>query len=131
MTAPTVDDPNRLGAHRLHGSLGVAVQHADATQVRAGMAVNPMAPDDCLHAGSAVMLSDTCHGPAGMPSRLDGVTGFTTPRARGRARRPAGLHDDRAASRPHGPARDTRHGITLFRCTPMMLRPQAAWKGRS
>jgi hypothetical protein len=47
MTAPTVTDFNRMGADCLPGHLGIAITHADATEVRAEMGVTMalMAPN--------------------------------------------------------------------------------------
>ena len=64
MTAPSVTELNRIGADCLPGHLGVAITHADATEVRAEMAVSMklMAPNGYLHAGSVVTLADSSWG---------------------------------------------------------------------
>jgi 1,4-dihydroxy-2-naphthoyl-CoA hydrolase len=126
MTAPTVTDLNRMGADCLPGHLGIAITHADTTEVRAEMAVSRslMAPNGFLHAGSVNL-------PAG-------ATGFTTIELKsnflGTARE--GTLDCSATAQHRGRTtqvwdavvthRETGRTIALLRCTQMILWPQSA-----
>ena len=84
MTALTVTDLNRMGADCLPGHLGIAITHADKTEVRAEMGVSMklMAPNGYLHAGSVVLepraspaerLARTCDTAASGPGRPRGL----------------------------------------------------------
>ncbi len=140
MTAPSVNDLNRMGTDCLPGHLGVVVLHADATQVRAEMPVTRtlMAPNGYLHAGSVVTLADTACGYACLVNLPDGATGFTTIELKsnflGTARE--GTLACVATAQHRGRTtqvwdavvthRETGKTIALFRCTQMILWPQSA-----
>jgi uncharacterized protein (TIGR00369 family) len=140
MTAPSVPDLNRIGADCLPGHLGLAVTHADATEVRAEMAISMkhMAPNGYLHAGSVVTLADTACGYACVVNLPEGATGFTTIELKsnflGTARE--GTLDCSATAQHRGRTtqvwdavvthRETGRTIALFRCTQMILWPQSA-----
>jgi len=137
MSAFTPADLNRLGADCLPGHLGVAILHADATEVRAEMAVarTLMAPNGYLHAGSVVTLADTACGYACIVNLPAGATGFTTIELKsnflGTARE--GTLDCVATAQHRGRTtqvwdavvthRETARTIALFRCTQMILWP--------
>jgi uncharacterized protein (TIGR00369 family) len=140
MTAPTAAELNRMGADCLPGHLGVAITHADATEVRAEMAVamKLMAPNGYLHAGSVVTLADTACGYACIVNLPEGATGFTTIELKsnflGTARE--GTLACVATAQHRGRTtqvwdavvthRETGKTVALFRCTQMILWPQSA-----
>jgi 1,4-dihydroxy-2-naphthoyl-CoA hydrolase len=140
MTVPTVADLNRMGADCLPGHLGVAITHADKTELRAELAVSTvlMAPNGYLHAGSVVTLADTACGCACIVNLPDGATGFTTIELKsnflGTARE--GTLDCVATAQHRGRTtqvwdavvthRETGRTVALFRCTEMILWPQSA-----
>jgi uncharacterized protein (TIGR00369 family) len=140
MTVPTVTDLNRMGADCLPGHLGIAILRADATELRAEMAVSRtlMAPNGYLHAGSVVTLADTACGYACIVNLPDGATGFTTIELKsnflGTARE--GMLDCTATAQHRGRTtqvwdavvthRETGRTVALFRCTQMILWPQSA-----
>ena len=140
MTAPTVSDLNRMGTDCLPGHLGIAITHADATEVRAEVAVSMrlMAPNGYLHAGSVVTLADSACGYACIANLPEGATGFTTIELKsnhlGTARE--GTLDCVATAQHRGRTtqvwdavvthRETGRTVALFRCTQMILWPQSA-----
>jgi uncharacterized protein (TIGR00369 family) len=140
MTAPTVSDLNRMGVDCLPGHLGIAITRADATEVRAEMAVTMtlMAPNGYLHAGSVVTLADTSCGYGCVVNLPEGATGFTTIELKcnflGTAREGTLVCVATAQHRGRTTQvwdavvthRETGKTIALFRCTQMILWPQSA-----
>jgi uncharacterized protein (TIGR00369 family) len=140
-TTPSVDDLNRNGADCLPGHLGIRIVRADTGGgVRAELAVTRalMAPNGYLHAGTVVTLADTCCGYGCIVNLPEGATGFTTIELKsnhlGTARE--GTLDCVATVHHRGRTtqvwdaevvhRESGKTIALFRCTQMILWPQAA-----
>jgi uncharacterized protein (TIGR00369 family) len=144
MAAPqtrlTVEELNRNGVDCLPGHLGIRILQADTSGVRAELAVTRalMAPNGYLHAGTVVTLADTCCGYGCIVNLPEGATGFTTIELKsnhlGTARE--GVLDCVATVHHRGRTtqvwdaevvhRDTGRTIALFRCTQMVIWPQAA-----
>ncbi len=74
------DQLNAFGAPNLPGYLGIVIDEAGSSQVKAHLPVRPelMAPNGFLHAGSVVTLADTCAGYGCVTNLPAGATGFTT-----------------------------------------------------
>ena len=139
-TPPSVTELNEMGADGLPAHLGISITQADSAQVRAELAVTRalMAPNGYLHAGSVVTLADTCCGYGCIVNLPPGATGFTTIELKsnhlGTAR--DGILDCVATAQHRGRTtqvwdaavthRGTGKTIALFRCTQMILWPQAA-----
>ena len=136
----SVADLNRRGADCLPGHLGVSILHAEGVEVRSEMRVARalMAPNGYLHAGSVVTLADTSCGYGCIQNLPDGATGFTTIELKsnhlGTAR--DGTLDCVATVVHRGRTtqvwdavvthRESGKTLALFRCTQMILWPQAA-----
>lgn len=136
---PTLDDLNRIGAGCLPGLLGMVITSVAEGEVRASLAVRPalMAPNGFLHAGSVLSLADTCAGYGCMASLPAGAEGFTTLETKsnhlGTARE--GTVDCVARSAHRGRTtqvwdatvthRESGRTLALFRCTQLLLYPQA------
>ena len=137
---PSVDDLNRMGADCLPGHLGIVIVHAEGAEVRSELSVSRtlMAPNGYLHAGSVVTLADTACGYGCILNLPEGATGFTTIELKsnhlGTARE--GTLDCVATAVHRGRTtqvwdaqvthRETGKTVALFRCTQMVLWPQAA-----
>jgi uncharacterized protein (TIGR00369 family) len=130
---------NQFGAGHLPGHLGIVVTSVGPGQVGAEMAVQQalMAPNGFLHAGSVVTLADTASGYGVMANLPDGAHSFTTIELKsnffGTARdgtvectatavhmgRTTQVWDAKVTHRESGKT------LALFRCTQMLLYPQA------
>ena len=126
---------NQAGVGHLPGHLGIVITKVAAEEVHAELPVRPelMAPNGFMHAGSVVMLADTCAGYGCVASLPEGATGFTTIELKsnhlGTAREGTiacvakAVHLGRTtqvwdAVVTH---KDTGKTIALFRCTQMVL----------
>jgi 1,4-dihydroxy-2-naphthoyl-CoA hydrolase len=135
----TAEQLNRLGIGHFPGHIGMLIRHAAKSAVTAELPVTAqlMAPNGYLHAGSIVTLADTC---AGYGCRLNlpaGATGFTTIELKsnflGTARE--GIIECRATPTHIGRTtqvwdatvthRETGKTLALFRCTQLVLYPNA------
>jgi len=135
----TADQLNRLGVGHFPGHIGMLIQHASKSEVRAELpiAAHLMAPNGYVHAGSIVTLADTCAG-YGCRLNLPGeAKGFTTVELKsnflGTARE--GTIECRATPTHIGRTtqvwdaavthRETGKTLALFRCTQLVLYPKA------
>lgn len=123
----------------LPGYLGIEFTELAADTVRARMQIQPhhIAPNGYLHAASVVALADTACGYGALAFRAEGASGFTTIEVKcnylGTARdgvitaTAKKLHGGRMTQVWDAEVRheQTDKVIALFRCTQMMLYPQA------
>jgi uncharacterized protein (TIGR00369 family) len=132
------DQLNAFGARSLPGHLGIVIDEAAATLIKAHLTVRPelMAPNGFLHAGSVVTLADTCSGYGCVSNLPPGASGFTTVELKsnhlGTARE--GTVDCVATAVHMGRTtqvwdavvthRETGKTLALFRCTQMVLYPK-------
>jgi 1,4-dihydroxy-2-naphthoyl-CoA hydrolase len=130
---------NQRGAHQLPGHLGIVVTAIEEGAVHAELPIRGplMAANGYLHAGSVVTLADTCSGYGCMAHLPSGAQGFTTIELKsnhlGTAR--DGTLDCVARVVHRGRTtqvwdaqvhhRETGKTLALFRCTQMILYPQA------
>jgi 1,4-dihydroxy-2-naphthoyl-CoA hydrolase len=135
----TPDDFNSRGTDYLPGHLGLVVTHVDGTEVRSELQVKKLhlAPNGYLHAGTIVTLADTVCGYGCIANLPQGATGFTTIELKsnhlGTAR--DGTLQCTARVEHAGRTtqvwsavvshRETGRRIALFRCTQLILYPQA------
>jgi uncharacterized protein (TIGR00369 family) len=130
---------NERGRDRFPGRVGVEFTHVADGDMRARIAIQPhhLAPNGYLHAGVVVTLADTCCGYGTFNGLPDGATGFTTIELKSNH---LGTALDGAiacvATRVHA-GRTTQvwdakvtteandRTIALFRCTQLILYPQA------
>ncbi|MFG6465484.1 PaaI family thioesterase [Roseateles sp. BYS87W] len=130
---------NEIGAQKLPGHLGIQITRVEPGEVHGEMTVRPelMAPNGFLHAGSVVTLADTCAGYGCVASLPEGATGFTTVELKsnhlGTAREgrvtcvAKAVHLGKTTQVWDAVVTNATTGKTmaLFRCTQMVLYPQA------
>lgn len=130
---------NRRSEGHLPGHLGIVIDVVDATGVRSHLpfAAHLMAPNGFLHAGSVVTLADTSCGYGCVANLPDGANGFTTIELKsnhlGTARdgtiecvaTPVHLGRTTQVWDATVTHRESGKTIALFRCTQMVLYPQA------
>ncbi len=141
---PAVPPKVRKATGRLPGLLGIGWEDAGRGLVRARLKVGEqhMAHNGYLHAGAVVTLADSACGFGCARALPDGARSFTTLELKSNFLGTAGEGDDIAcdASLTHGgrttqvwdaKVRNETTGktIALFRCTQMILYPQAAKPG--
>lgn len=135
----SLEQLNERGNGTLPGHLGIAFTQAARGEMRATLAVRPqlMAPNGYLHAGTVVTLADTACGYGCIASLPEGAVGFTTIELKsnflGTARE--GNIDCVATAAHTGRTtqlwdavvthRETGRTLALFRCTQLILYPQA------
>lgn len=131
---------NHIGADGLPGLLGMVFTQVEATRVCASLAVRAslMAPNGFLHAGAVVSLADTACGYGCKATLPPSASGFTTIELKsnhlGTAR--DGTVDCVATPLHQGKTtqvwdavvthRETGRKIAVFRCTQLVLYPQAS-----
>jgi len=135
----TADQLNQLGVGHFPGHIGMVIRHAAKSAVTAELPVTAqlMAPNGYMHAGSIVTLADTCAGYGCRLNLPEGASGFTTIELKsnflGTARdgtiecRATPAHIGRTtqvwdAAVTH---RETGKTLALFRCTQLVLYPNA------
>ena len=130
---------NDRGAACLPGLLGMRVVAVRPGECQVELAVVPalMAPNGFLHAASVVALADTAAGYGCMATLPEGARGFTTLELKsnhlGTAREGTVACTARAAHRGRTTQvwdaevvhRDTGRTLALFRCTQILLYPEA------
>ncbi|MGV3741325.1 MAG: PaaI family thioesterase [Burkholderiaceae bacterium] len=133
---------NSFGAHNLPGHLGIVFTHVDASAIQAELPVRDavMAPNGYLHAGAVVTLADTASGYGCMAHLPAGASGFTTIELKsnhlGTARdgtidctaKPVHLGRTTQVWDAVVTHRESGKTIALFRCTQVILYPNAAKK---
>ena len=137
--AITAEQFNQRGSAFLPGHLGLAVIECKLGEARGEIHIKEChyAPNGYLHAGTVVTLADSCAGAGCMASLPEGASGFTTIELKSNHLSTAkegviecvakGVHMGRNtqvwdATVTH---RETGKTIALFRCTQMILYPQA------
>jgi uncharacterized protein (TIGR00369 family) len=129
------DQLNIFGAPNLPGYLGIVIEEAGASGVKAHLPVRAelMAPNGFLHAGSVVTLADTCAGYGCVTNLPAGATGFTTIELKsnflGTARdgtiecvaTPVHMGKTTQIWDAVVTSRETGKTLALFRCTQMVL----------
>ena len=129
------DQLNAFGAKNLPGYLGIVIDEADPSRVKAHLAVRPelMAPN-----GSIVTLADTCAGYGCVTNLPPGATGFTTIELKsnhlGTVREgtvecvATPVHTGRTTQVWDAvvTSRETGKTLALFRCTQMVMYPRPA-----
>lgn len=130
---------NERGKGTLPGHLGIVFTQAARGEMHATLAIQKhlMAPNGYLHAGTVVSLADTACGYGCIASLPEGAVGFTTIELKsnflGTAREG---HIDCVATAAHTGRttqlwdavvthRETGRTMALFRCTQLILYPQA------
>ena len=135
----TLEFMNGRGHGYLPGQLGVEISamEADAITARLEIRQHHIAPNGYLHAATVVALADTACGYGALAFRAEGASGFTTIEVKcnylGTARDGAivaharKVHGGRMTQVWDAEVRHEQTGkvIALFRCTQMMLYPQA------
>ncbi len=135
----TLEQLNERGKGYLPGLLGIVITTVAPKELHATLAVRHelMAPNGYLHAGTVVTLADTASGYACVANLPEGAVGFTTIELKsnflGTARE--GTLDCVAKAVHLGRTtqlwdaivthRDTGRTIALFRCTQLVIYPQA------
>ena len=117
--------------------LGVVVKRVEASGVEACLTVQAhhMAPNEFLHAATAVMLADTCCGYGCVAQLPAGATGFTTIELKSNHLGTATSGEIRCVATPVHLGRNTQVWdatvsaadgklMVLFRCTQMILWPR-------
>ncbi|HMS26328.1 MAG TPA: PaaI family thioesterase [Burkholderiaceae bacterium] len=139
-TTYNADYFNQFGVNHLPGHLGIVITDVSGKQAVAEMPVKPqlMAPNGFLHAGSIVTLADTCAGYGCVANLPAGAKGFTTIELKsnhlGTLREgtvsctATAIHLGRNTHVWDAVVTDKTTGKTLalFRCTQMILYPQAS-----
>jgi uncharacterized protein (TIGR00369 family) len=135
----SAEDFNRFGASCLPGHLGIDFTIVDREQVACRMPVRPevMAPNGFLHAGALVTIADSACGYGCVANLPEGASGFTTIELKsnflGTAREgdvvclATPVHLGRTTQVWDATVKHEQSGKTLalFRCTQMVLWPQA------
>jgi 1,4-dihydroxy-2-naphthoyl-CoA hydrolase len=134
------DQLNTFGSKNLPGYLGIVIDEAGPSGVKAHLTVRPelMAPNGFLHAGSVVTLADTCAGYGCVSNLPAGATGFTTIELKsnhlGTVRdgtvecvaTPVHMGKTTQVWDAVVTSRETGKTLALFRCTQMVMYPKAA-----
>jgi 1,4-dihydroxy-2-naphthoyl-CoA hydrolase len=136
----TPEQFNQRGAGHLPGHLGIVITEVADGRLCAELEVKPflMAPNGYLHAGAVVTLADTAAGYGCVANLPEGATGFTTIELKsnhlGTAREgviacvATAVHLGRTTQVWDAivTRKDSGKVIAMFRCTQMVLYPQAA-----
>lgn len=139
----TPEEFNRLGEDYLPGQLGIRVTHVDladtasvTTEFTLSRALH--SPNDTLHCGAVMVLADTAAGYGSLASLPPGASGFLTIEMKSNHLGTAStgvvecvartLHRGRSTQVWDAVVRQRETGRTLalFRCTQLILYPQAA-----
>ena len=138
----TPEDFNRLGKDYLPGQFGIrvtGVEWADPASVTAELTVRRslMSPNEVLHGGAYMVLADTAAGFGSVARLPEGATGFMTIEMKSNllGAASAGIVECVARASHLGRSthvwdavitqRETGRRLALFRCTQLILYPQA------
>lgn len=139
----TPEDFNHMGRDFLPGQLGIRVTHvelAHPVSVIAELTVRRslMSPNKVLHGGAYMVLADTAAGFGSVASLPAGASGFLTIEMKANLLGSAneGVVECVARASHHGRSthvwdavitqRETGRRLALFRCTQLILYPQAS-----
>ena len=136
---PTLMDMNNWSVGTLPGFLGIEIMEIDPKRLLSQLKIRPehLAPNGYLHAGTIVTLADTSAGYATIANRPSGAENFTTIELKtnflgtmreGLLRCEAKLvHGGRTTQVWDVTVTNAENerAIALFRCTQMILYPQA------
>ena len=133
------DQLNAFGSKTLPGHLGIVIDEASPSRIKAHLPVRPelMAPNGYLHAGSVVTLADTCAGYGCVTNLPPGASGFTTIELKsnhlGTVREgtvecvatPVHMGKTTQVWDAVVTSRETGRTLALFRCTQLVIYPKA------